>query len=307
MGTGIFLGFTHHIEGAPFGDERCQGQRICSVGVAGLADVDGAEAGQGAGREVLGLFAAFGVRGEGAFEFAGRAGGRLGVGAQDADRVLGVVALGPAVELLEGALVERGRLEPAAEQGFGGIGDGGVHAGLGAYGGQQGDRPGGGGVAVGAAGGGVPVHAGRGVAQVRGVVEEDRAEFGAGVLGLGPQGGGGGDDQRCRLRLVDGLDGGAVAGDRVGVGQGGVSGPGPGPASGSGQAVAVRSVRVRSVRVSVGGLPGRSGGPRWPGPGSPCGVRIRGTGAPRPGGAGVGPGGAGPGSWPGRGGTSYGR
>lgn len=138
---------------------------------------------------MLCLLAAFGMGGEGALQLARGAGGGLGMRTQDADRVLGAVALGPAVQLLERAVVEGHGLQPAAQERFGRIGDGRVHTGLGTYGGQERYRAGGGGIAVGAGVGGVPVHAGRGVAEVRGVVEEDRAEFGAGVLRLRPQGG----------------------------------------------------------------------------------------------------------------------
>lgn len=177
------------------------------------------------------------------------------MGAQDADGVLGAVALGPAVELLEGAVVEGGCLEPAAQEGFRRVGECGVDAGLWAYRGQQGDRAGGGGVAVGAALGRVPVHAGRGVAQVGGVVEEDRAEFGAGVLGLRPEGGRGGDHQERALGFGDGLGGEVVA-----LGGGGVRQAvrGCGGRGGEGR----RGV-AEAVGLVGGGLGGCGGGFRW--------------------------------------------
>lgn len=123
----------------------------------------------------------------------------------------------------------------------------------------------------------VPVHAGRGVAEVRGVVEEDRAELGAGVLGLRPECGGGRDDEHRAFRSRDVPGGGGVAfrgggvaeagrslrGCRYGRGHGHRGGRrGRGRCRGVAEAVAVGLVDrrgvVRDAEGAVGAASGRA-------------------------------------------------
>ncbi len=56
--------------------------------------------------------------------------------------------LGPAVDLLEGAAVYGGGVQPAAQQGFGGLGYGGVDTGAGPYRCEERGRASGGGSGV---------------------------------------------------------------------------------------------------------------------------------------------------------------
>ncbi len=169
--------------------------------------MDGAERGQGLADEVECLIPAFRVGGEGALQFAGTAGRRAGVGPKDRHGLLELAALGPAVEMLEALPAGLGGVEEAPEQCLGGVGDSGVQSGVRPDGCEEGDGPGRGRRHVLAPGGRGPAEAVRGVAEVGRVVEVDRAELAAGVLGLGPQRGGGGDDEGGALRGLEGASG----------------------------------------------------------------------------------------------------
>ena len=158
-----------------------------------------------------------------------RSAGCLGVGTQDSYRFMGRAGtLGPAVQLPEREAVDRRCVQPAAEQCLRRVGHRGVDTGLRPHRRQQGDGPGRGDLGAFAAGGGRPVEAGRGVAEVARVVDEYRPQFGSGVLGLRPDGGGGGNHDGGSCRILDGLYGGRDTGlDRTveDTGQGGSPGP----------------------------------------------------------------------------------
>lgn len=188
--------------------------------------MDRGQGAEGPDRQFLCHLAPFGVCGERGLQQSGESGGRLGVRTEQAHRFVGAAAERPAVDLAEGAAVDRGGVQPAPQEGLRGVGRRRVDAGLRPYGGEE--RGGAGGRTVGlfAAGRGGPVEPGRGVAEVAGVVDEDRAELGPGVLRLGPDAGVGRDDEHGAVRLADGLDGGGPAGGGGAVEDEGVRGEG---------------------------------------------------------------------------------
>lgn len=132
----------------------------------------------------------------------------------------------PAGDLAEGAAVHRRGVQPALEEGLCGVGHRRVDPGLRADRGEQGGGAHGGRVGVLAARGGRPAEAGGGVAEVAGVVDEDRAELGAGVLRLGPDRGVRCDDQGGALGVLDGLDDCGAPDGGGGVDEEGVRGEG---------------------------------------------------------------------------------
>ncbi|RPK55261.1 hypothetical protein EES44_28415 [Streptomyces sp. ADI96-15] len=115
--------------------------------------------------------------------------------------------MGPPVEVLDSLVGGLRGMEEAPEHRLGGVGDGGVQRGVRPDGCEESDGPGRGRRHVLAPGGRGPAEAVRGVAEVGRVVEVDRAELAAGVLGLGPEHGGRGDDEGGALRCLEGSGG----------------------------------------------------------------------------------------------------
>ena len=112
--------FAHYIERACFVDEGVQGDAVRAGCRTGVADVELGEWREGFADQFGGVPAPFRVAGECGFQLACGSGRCLGVCAEGLYGVAGRrLRESPAVHLAERAVVERCRVEPAAEQGFG--------------------------------------------------------------------------------------------------------------------------------------------------------------------------------------------